>query len=430
MKRVVIIIGFLIFIIASSMIGYLVVSANTKVETELNMIDTQNELQETFKSYGYTIENPNVILNPYKISPLTALIIFETPKEAEVTVIVEGKTEDTTYTNQFEPSIKHFIPIYGLYPDYNNTIKIICNDKEKIIEIKTEALPENLSNTTTNQTDKPLFITTDSNAYAIDKNNEIRWYLTKNYKGKISRLSNGHFLLSTDKKLENNYSTGLVEIDLLGKIYKEYKISSGYYGSYAELDNTLLVLSDDLLEIDKQTGTIINTIELSDTYNTVNIENDIIMLTNDTTLLKINNQTREQESIQTPLKENEMNLDFYTTDKNYELEIGVSFGTKYRTPTSDKNIFLINYKKIDEEYQNYNIKLTKETDRLVVQGDFSKEDEVYIILDKFLDKKVYEVDIKDKTTYKYINEEGLEGKYSIYIKINEKLYKTNKYVTF
>ena len=40
-----------------------------------------SKLEEYFKSYGYTIDNPNIILNPYKISPLTALIIFETKED-------------------------------------------------------------------------------------------------------------------------------------------------------------------------------------------------------------------------------------------------------------------------------------------------------------------------------------------------------------
>ena len=33
-------------------------------------------------------------------------------------------------------------------------------------------------------------------------------------------------------------------------------------------------------------------------------------------------------------------------------------------------------------------------------------------------------------TNKYINSEGLKGKYNIFIKINNKLYKTNNYVEF
>ena len=90
MKKLIALIICIIIIIFSSMIGYLVVSANTKVKTEESIIDRQNEIQKDFKIYGYTLENPNLIINPYDISPLTALIIFETEKEEEVTLIIKG----------------------------------------------------------------------------------------------------------------------------------------------------------------------------------------------------------------------------------------------------------------------------------------------------------------------------------------------------
>jgi hypothetical protein len=414
------------------MVGYLVVSANTQVQIEENIIDSQNELQADFKSYGYTLENPNIILNPYEISPLTALIIFETNEEEKVTITIEGKTKETTITNTFEAAKEHYIPIYGLYPDYENKIIIKSGDTTKEVVIKTDKLPDYLTTNIKNDTGKNLLVSESDYPYILDSNNEIRWYLTKQYSGKSSMLTNGNFLLSTDKTTEDNFYTGLLEIDLLGKIYKEYKISNGYYGSYAELDSSILVLSKNLLEIDKQTGETINTISLSDKYNTVNYQDNIISLTNETTLLKINKDTQESttDTIDQEPQEQRTTIDFYTSSKNYKLETGISFEIKHKTATSNKNIYLINYKNPDNNYNNYNIELTKETDRLVVSGDFNLTDEVYIILDKFMDKKVYDVEVKDTTTYKYINQEGLEGKYSIYIKINNKLYKTNQYVTF
>lgn len=432
MKKVVIIIICIMAIIFFSTIGYLVVSANTEVEIEENIINIQNELQENFKSYGYTLDNPNIIINPYEISPLTALIIFETDSLEEVSIIVEGKTKETTYTNTFEKSKIHYIPIYGLYPDYTNKIIIKCKGIEKEIEIKTDKLPEDLEHSITNEENKLIFITSDNMPYAIDENNDIRWYLTKKYSGRITQMSNGHLLLSTDKKLQNNTYTGLIEIDYLGKIYKEYKIKTGYNGNCAETDNTLLVLSQDLLEIDKQTSMILNTIKLKEKYNTVEIKNNIITLTNDQETLQINKDTQKQLKIEENLtvERNITSLNLYPTNKNYRLETGISFDNIVKTKTSNKRIFLINYKKPDSNYNKYNIELKKETDRLVISGSFGKEDVVYIILDKFMDKLIYDVDIKENTTYKYINKEGLSGKYSIYIKINDTLYKTNQYVTF
>ena len=432
MKKVVIIILCLVIIISSSMVGYLVVSANTEVKIEDNIIDRQNEQIEYLKSYGYTLDNPNVILNPYDISPLTALIIFETNDAVPVSITVVGKNSDSSYTKHFEKSKVHYIPVYGLYADYNNKIIIKCQNTEKVVEIKTEKLPKELSNTKTNNTGDTLFIADDNLPYALDKDGEVRWYLTKKYTGKIEKLSNDNLFLGSDKKDENDLFDSILEIDLLGKIYKEYKIDEGYTGSYIELENSYLILSKDLLEIDKQNGEIITRYKLDSQYDNITLNDNIVILSSTNSALKIDLNTKKQAEITFSSNKNERenNIEFYTTKKNYKLSYGTSFAKKSETETSKESFLLINYKNPDDNYKKYDIKLKKETDRLVVSGKFKKEDKVYVILDKFMDKKIYDVDIKENTTYKYINSTNLEGKYSIYLKINDKLYKTNKYVNF
>ena len=431
-KKVVIIILCLVIIISSSMVGYLVVSANTEVKIEDNIIDRQNEQIEYLKSYGYTLDNPNVILNPYDISPLTALIIFETNDAVPVSITVVGKNSDNSYTKDFEKSKVHYIPVYGLYADYNNKIIIKCQNTEKVVEIKTEKLPKELSNTKTNNTGDTLFIADDNLPYALDKDGEVRWYLTKKYTGKIEKLSNDNLFLGSDKKDENDLFDSILEIDLLGKIYKEYKIDEGYTGSYIELENSYLILSKDLLEIDKQNGEIITRYKLDSQYDNITLNDNIVILSSTNSALKIDLSTKKQAEITFSSNKNERenNIEFYTTKKNYKLSYGTSFAEKSETETSKESFLLINYKNPDDNYKKYDIKLKKETDRLVVSGKFKKEDKVYVILDKFMDKKIYDVDIKENTTYKYINSANLEGKYSIYLKINDKLYKTNKYVNF
>ena len=432
MKKIVIIILCLVIIISSSMVGYLVVSANTEVKIEDNIIDRQNEQIEYLKSYGYTLDNPNVILNPYDISPLTALIIFETEDNIPVSITVEGKNNDTSYTTTFEKSKVHYIPVYGLYADYNNKIIIKCQDIEKEVEIKTEKLPKELSNLKTNDTGKTLFVADDNLPYALDKDGEVRWYLTKKYTGKIEKLSNDNLFLGSDKKDENDLYNSILEIDLLGKIYKEYKIDEGYTGSYIELENSYLILSKDLLEIDKQNGEIITRYKLDSQYDNITLNDNVVILSSNDNALKIDLNTKKQAEItfQSNKNEKEVNIEFYTTKKNYKLSYGTSFAEKSETETSKESFLLINYKNPDNNYEKYNINLTYEIDRLVISGKFKQTDKVYVILDKFMDKKIYDVDIKENTTYKYINSTNLEGKYSIYIKINDKLYKTNKYVNF
>ena len=56
---------------------------NTKeVKVVSSLIEKQEKREKNFKTKGYTIKNPNIILDPYDNSPLTALILFETNNRA------------------------------------------------------------------------------------------------------------------------------------------------------------------------------------------------------------------------------------------------------------------------------------------------------------------------------------------------------------
>ena len=409
MKKPLIISSFILVLIITSTIGYEVVSANTKIDEVDDIITYQETKEDYLTYYNYTLENPNIILDPYGISPLTALILFETPTEEEVYITVKGKDKNSTYTNKFKKNKIHYIPVLGLYPNYNNEITIKCGDITKSYNIKTEKLPSNLVPIQKeNNTNELYFITTDTYTYAIDSNNEIRWYLTKKYNKKISRLKNGHLLLSNDTKNTNNYSTGLVEIDLLGKVYNEYDLGTNYYGSYAETQNSILMLSNNLLEIDKQNGMIIREIKLDSTYNTLSYDsnNNKIILKNSTKVLQIDYKTEEQkQQINYKLEpENEILLPLYNFE-SYNISKGTKFINTKETTPSKKNILLLNYQKIDSDYKKHNIKITKENGRLIIEGNFQENEESYIILDKFLGKKVYDL----QNGYNYINNTGLSG---------------------
>lgn len=432
MKKLLIISSFFIVLIAFSTIGYKMVSANEQVNETKDQFIEQIEYESYLTPYGYTLDNPNVVLNPYKISPLTALILFETEEEETITITIHGKDANSTYQNTFNKATKHYIPIYGLYPNTINKIDIKCGEITKTIEIETEPLPIDLiPKTINNQSNNLYFITTDTYPYALDNNNEVRWYLTKNYTQKINTLQNGHILLSNDIKNNNQYHIGLLELDLLGKIYKQYNIDNGYYGSYAETNTTLFILSNKLYEIDKQTGTILNTISLDQTYQEVlyNQETNTITVSNTQQTYHINLTTQEKTTSPNtiPLQnEQEKLLPIYNTNEQHKQTKAVKFTTNQKTPQSDTDIFLVGYKKIDDYYKKHNINITQTTDNLQLTGNFTTDEKVYLILDKFLDKRIYDV----TTNYTIINKEGLTGKYSIYIKINETIYKTNTYINF
>ena len=261
---------------------------HNELTEKVSMVDSEYEIEKKFKVNGYTLDNPNIILNPYGNSPLTALVLFETEQELDVKVTITGKDKLTTYTHTFSKTKEHYLPIYGLYADSNNKIIIECGNNKKEIYIQTEKLPENMILPTSIKTNKSkltndlYFYTPSSSGYTVayDVNGEVRWYLTNYALWKIDRLQNGHLLVSTERLINNPYyMTGLYEIDLLGKIYTEFSLEGGYHHDYYEMENgNLLVASDDfnnedgtvedyIVELDRTTGKIIKTFDLKKVLN-------------------------------------------------------------------------------------------------------------------------------------------------------------------
>ncbi len=250
-----------------------------------SMIEEQTLLENKIKTVDFDLNNPNVILNPYGNSPLAALVIFDTDKEISPIVTIKGKDELSTFTQEFEKSKKHILPIYGLYPDYENIITIKCGEVVKELKIKTDKLPEDFILPEKVYADKNklnndlYFFTPSSKGYtcAYDINGDVRWYLTNYALWKIDRLKNGNLLVSTERLVNPPYyMTGLYEIDLLGKIYNEYSLEGGYHHDYYEMENgNFLIASDDfnnesgtvedyVVEMDRKTGKIIRKFDLKD----------------------------------------------------------------------------------------------------------------------------------------------------------------------
>lgn len=70
----------------------------------------------------------NVIVNPYGYSPLTAVINRNTKQPTDIKVTVKGKPNggiDITYDVGRSTLLSNDgIPVFGLYPDYRNTVVV------------------------------------------------------------------------------------------------------------------------------------------------------------------------------------------------------------------------------------------------------------------------------------------------------------------
>ena len=257
-----------------------------EVDNVVSMIDDQIEKEKNLKAQGYTLESPNVVLNPYGNSPLTALVMFTTDEETEVEVTIKGKDKNSTFTHTFESAKEHYLPIYGLYANKENEVILKVGEESKTLKIKTEALPDNMALPTsvTAKKDKLgndlYFFTPSSSGYTVayDVNGDVRWYLTNYALWKVDRLENGNLLLSTERLVNSPYyMTGMYEMTLLGKIVKEYSLPGGYHHDYYEMPNgNFLVASDNfssgtvedyIVEMDRNRGEIVKTFDLTKILN-------------------------------------------------------------------------------------------------------------------------------------------------------------------
>lgn len=239
----------------------------------------QQEIDEEIKKYqkdsSYTLEKAKVMVNPYKISPLSALIIFKTKEEVSVTVSINGEEVTTT-----ESSKEHSIPIYGLYNGYDNIVDLKTSDgKSASYTVTTDKLEVSdlTVNTTNAKLNNDLYFVTSTLGdpiVAYDKEGKLRWYITEKYYYAIEFLDNGHLLLGNGEQGTTfGIVSGLVEIDFLGKIYNQYILKSGYHHDLQVLSNGNFLVAgsnpeqndtyyDYIAEIDKDTGEEVKSIDL------------------------------------------------------------------------------------------------------------------------------------------------------------------------
>lgn len=227
---------------------------------EKHIIKKQKEAEEQllseFAAGQYTVYKPLVKLNAYKICPLTAMILFRTPVKTEVTVIVHGKEAAGDVTHTFPAETKHILPVYGLYADYANQVELVLADGVRnMLTIQTEPLHPDVPRATSIKTtagymgQNMMFLTAAMRAMpvAYDYAGDVRWYANRNFAFDLKRLDNGHILVGTERLVKMPYFTsGIYEMAMSGKIFKEYQLPSGYHHDQIQMeDGNLLILTFD-----------------------------------------------------------------------------------------------------------------------------------------------------------------------------------------
>jgi len=230
-------------------------------------------------SGAYSFEEPLAIVDPYGTSPLAALVLFTSGEPLNISVHVPGTTAAADVDFTFDGyNTSHMIPVYGLYPDKLNRVKLTAKtqsggEKEIFLELQTEPLGLDLADhviqTDIAQPDKvqPGFNFTFARKTAFDVNGDYRWYYNDFLAMQATLYNyNGNIVCS---KGDWHGDCILFEINSLGKVLSAYVSPYGaHHDITATGDENLLVtgsqgkyIEDFLYEFDVKNGMIVNKLD-------------------------------------------------------------------------------------------------------------------------------------------------------------------------
>jgi len=246
--------------------------------------EIEKALLEEMESGQYSLENPLVVVNPYGISPLTALVFFRSSEPLSISVSVQGGREgqDVSFSVGAYATC-HLVPIYGLFPGKRNlvTLEAVSKEGEKFqreLQIHTENLPSKLqelvlsaSTFVPSQVAEGFnFTFQDDPKVAFDQDGVIRWFLDipTILPALYQEESDGHFFCT------GNYHFGDViiwEASLLGRISRAFYSPYGVHHDLAVLENGNFLflgtqgnetMEDFLYEMDMRSGEIVRTLDM------------------------------------------------------------------------------------------------------------------------------------------------------------------------
>ena len=187
-------------VIVASLVWFLVFGLSSPDTTLINSSRAIVDLHQSYEngyldSYSedeYSQFNPFFILDPYKMAPLSGLLMFEAGSDTVFKVVIKGKTEEADFEYITEALTSHSIPIYGLYPGTRNIVELYELDglgnyeMVNVVYVKTEQLPNSVIlplsiDTTYDYFKDNLMVTMSSNdnfPVGYDMFGDVRWYLS------------------------------------------------------------------------------------------------------------------------------------------------------------------------------------------------------------------------------------------------------------
>ena len=232
-----------------------------------------------------TLNGFNIQLNPYGNNELAALVEFETLKPAQITITIKGRNgaEDISYAVTQEKT-KHSIEVLGLYPDYRNKVVLTASypDKrqESVLAITTPKVQKRNLFVITQKNDTKTRYHWLSDGMVFDEDGWMRFAFDG--KGGLCYWFNHEIIVEFRNR-------GLYRYSPAGKLLQHYKWPKGFtsfaHGMGQKPNGNFLVIGsfagsvvmvdgeqqkthrDWILEIDYQTGEVLNKIDLAELLN-------------------------------------------------------------------------------------------------------------------------------------------------------------------
>ena len=260
--------------------------------------ERDQELTKQLKENKYLFEEPCVILNPYGRTPLCAYVMFWTEEPCAVQFTVKGKTKEADICEKIVTLENwHRVPVYGLYPEMENEVKLEMIDKnetviaEKKLMILTDKLPDSMNDLvqvkkkTEKSAMKLILAVGKSMPYpaAFDEQVDIRYMMRFRPRGYgFFPVANDRFIVMERQTLLPTqlipHSTQMYEMDYLGRVYRTYYVPNGIHHDVCEMTpgGNLLVASnsqcghveDCIAEVNRETGKIEKVLDMREIFGT------------------------------------------------------------------------------------------------------------------------------------------------------------------
>lgn len=244
-------------------------------------------LHECLANTPGTADAPNIVVDPYGIAPLSALVCFETVQEEAFDVSLQDES-GRVYLNDLTPAAtQHRIIVPGMVN--GETVTFIAQGDQGTqvscaLPKVTVEMPMQVSMVGEDAARRWLFAVPADGAgqpIAVNGFGALCWTLKLPLNHRLTLLDNGHFLCGAPLQLAPPYSgTAIWEMDALGHIYREFRFEDGFVSDFVLLSSgTIAAITqaawqgtarDTIVWIDYKTGAVKARLSAADVLPKIN----------------------------------------------------------------------------------------------------------------------------------------------------------------